>query len=330
MIVYNIHRTMSQGLKNLGNTCSVNTLVQCIGHCDYLRDMLLTVQLSNDNNNSRNGDSMSITEELARVIKHLWVDKIPIAPIRFLKTLFYHFSGIMTPGEQLDMSELWMLVVDKINDETGQPAPDPNINGADTEAFKQAWKSHNQKCMSRWLQTVQGWTATRIRCSSCDKETVMYEPFCSLGLDVCHGHTSLDQMFDVLFRKEKIESRECDHCKAHHPAVKSTTVCMYPKVLVIYFKRFGNIEGGGMKKLANPIHLPMNMRFARLDGVYSLCSIGNHIGCLDGGHYFSTARDNKGNWYMYDDATVSQINNVSQVLSTNREAYMLVYELKKN
>lgn len=324
---------MSQGLHNLGNTCSVNTLVQCICHCSYLREMLLPAAQLGDEN-GRDGARKGITAEIARLLKRLWIDRKAVAPTGLLKAIFSSFGGIMTPGEQLDMSELWMLLSDKINDETGKPAEYPNIqghgSGADLEAFRRAWNSHNSKCMSAWLQAVQGWTATRIRCGSCSREAVMYEPFCSLGLDVCQGHTGLDQMFDMMFRKEEVARRECDYCKGHHPAVKSTTICMYPKVLVVYFKRFGSTVDGRMKKLSNPINIPTNMRFAKLDGIYRLCAIGNHVGCLDGGHYFATARCEDGSWNVCDDASISGINDIGIVLSANREAYMLVYELKKN
>lgn len=104
---------------------------------------------------------------------------------------------------------------------------------------------------------------------------------------------------------------------------------MYPNVLVCCFKRFEVLPDGSTKKITDAIPIPMNIRFENTDGIYRLCSIGNHVGSIHGGHYYATAKNNDGKWYTYDDIHISMIDDITQVLKNNKNAYILFYELDK-
>lgn len=315
---------MLQGLQNLGNTCYINTLLQCIGHCGHLRTWLLTEK------GLLTGDNHPLTTELARVTHEMWGENKSLAPFRFLKTLFVCLQGFLSHGEQMDISELWMLLVDKINTEIGVKHHNPDITGgSDTEGFLKAWRGHNRDGMSHWLMQVQGWTLTRIQCSRCQKTAMLYEPFCCLGLDMLSGVESKDmaEMFANMFKKESIQERECDYCHQRAPATKSTSICMYPNVLVCCFKRFEMTPQGRAKKRNDAIHVPLSIKLNHSDQVYHLASIANHVGSLDGGHYFATAKNPDGKWHMYDDISITPKEDTSKFTQNNRDAYMLFYEL---
>lgn len=331
---------MYQGLQNLGNTCSINTLVQCIGHSRHLRGWLLSEEARAPAQDDRRGQQgqLQVSTELAKIVHEMWVEHRSPTPYHFLKAVFKSLGGMLVPGDQHDLLELWTLVVDKINDEVGTRWVVPDIDGEreNVEAFAASWERHNCKCMSRWLQNVQGWTSIAVRCDGCGESTVYFEPFVCLGLDMNSDDTNMEQMFKTMYRVERVESRECDWCKGICSATKKTKVCMYPRVLVLYFKRFDVMPNGRTNKLTNEVNIPMNIRFSSYDtSIYTLCAIGNHIGTMDGGHYFAVARGSDGGdcgnrdnkWYLFDDSSVVKLDDVSEVLKNNREAYMLVYEL---
>lgn len=326
---------MLQGLQNLGNTCSINTLIQCIGHCDHLRNWLLSYEQNKEHEKREECEGkrgkISICEELARITREMWVDGLSLAPIRFIKALFFCIGNNMRHGEQLDILELWMLLVDKINNEIGKKENCASVQGGnDTEGFMKAWNSHNQICISSWLKSLQGWMITKVKCKACDKTANMYEPFCCLGLDVHSNNGNMEKMFDTLFTMEDILERSCDFCNTRAAGKKSSNICMYPTVLVVYFKRFETIANGATKKLTDAIDIPLHIRFGGLEETYHLCSIGNHIGSLDGGHYYATAKNPDGKWYIYDDINITQIEDISIITKNNNNAYMLFYELNKS
>lgn len=334
---------MLEGLQNLGNTCSVNTLIQCIGHCDHLRAWLLSVNGDGDTNRAGEGGKPLLSRELARITREMWMEKKSLAPWLFLKTLFASLEGMVQRGEQMDLSELWMLLVDRINEEIGTRKEDALIEGgvgdaggvggggagggAGAEEFTRAWKVHNERCMSPWLQEVQGWTQTQIACHRCGKSARLYEPFCFLGLDIHESTGDMSQMFKRMFQEEQIGERECDHCKSRAAATKNTNICMYPRVLVCCFKRFAMTPHGTAHKCSDAIQIPLHIRFSHVAGTYSLQSIGNHLGSLQGGHYYAIAKNPDGRWAMYDDISITEVPDITTVIKNNRDAYMLFYEL---
>lgn len=324
---------MLQGLQNMGNTCSINTLIQCIGHCEYLRNWLLTEEpneINYENEEEKRSNKLYMSKEMARITREMWVDNKSLAPIRFLKAVYSCLRGMIRPGEQLDICELWMLLVDKINSEVGKQERDISVRGEkDVDGFLQAWKSYNEKCMSRWLKQVQGWTTTSINCDHCKKCTRLYEPFCSLSLDIQTKDKGMDKMFETMFQKEQIGDRECDLCNTRSSAEKSVNVSMYPNVLVCCFKRFKVLPDGSAKKITDAIQIPINIHFENTEGVYRLCSIGNHVGSIDGGHYYATAKNSDGKWYIYDDINITNVEDITPILKNNKSAYILFYELDK-
>lgn len=314
---------MLQGLQNLGNTCSVNTLLQCIGHTKRLRTWLLE-----NMDNQVDDNRLLLSRELSRITYEMWVDNKSLAPFLFMRAFFESLRELPR-GQQHDMMELWMLLVDKMNSEIGTPQTTPRIEGgSDTEGFAKAWECHNGKCMSAWLKQIQGWTVTSIQCRACGGVAKLYEPFCCLELAMSAGDKSGDvaEMFKTMFQAEEIEERSCDHCNSRAPASKETSICMYPEVLVCCFKRFEITQSGHTQKRNDPIDVPMCIKPAQIDQKYQLCSIGNHVGSLHGGHYYATAKNPDGTWNSYDDISISHVSNIHEVIQNNRDAYMLFYE----
>jgi hypothetical protein len=68
---------MPKGLVNIGNTCSINTVIQCIGHCPTIRNFILTPDIPFIKLKNRN---YSIYEELKDVFSHLWINNNSSTP----------------------------------------------------------------------------------------------------------------------------------------------------------------------------------------------------------------------------------------------------------
>ena len=60
--------------------------------------------------------------------------------------------------------------------------------------------------------------------------------------------------------------------------------------------------------------------------VYDLYGVVNHFGSLNGGHYTAFGKGIDGNWYNYNDSSVS---NASKKELTSPAAYMLFYRRRE-
>lgn len=110
-------------------------------------------------------------------------------------------------------------------------------------------------------------------------------------------------------------------------------------MLVLHLKRF-SFDGGVRTKINTKVIFPLNLNLSQRISVdshafavqlplYELYGVINHIGTVDGGHYFSFGRISVADgtlWYKFDDSIVTQIGSAD--LQSNN-AYVLFYRLKQ-
>jgi ubiquitin C-terminal hydrolase len=106
---------MHQGLVNVGNTCSINTLIQCLGHCPTFLDTILNRSIIAT---KRPNHEFSIYDELKEVFVYLWVKNHTIIPQRFISAFYESIGDSYVRGDQFDLTEMWMLLLNNIIEET--------------------------------------------------------------------------------------------------------------------------------------------------------------------------------------------------------------------
>ena len=123
----------------------------------------------------------------------------------------------------------------------------------------------------------------------------------------------------------------CQSCFGYSYAREKTTIVEpLPRALIIQLKRFP--FDGSDRKIKTFVRYKMEYRnlISRND-LYQLSAVLLHNGSLSGGHYTAmTKHPRDGRWYRYNDSHVEKID--SRSLSTNlitSKAYVLIY-LKEN
>jgi len=105
----------------------------------------------------------------------------------------------------------------------------------------------------------------------------------------------------------------CDSCNKLTIASKKYTVKNCSKHLIVYLKRFNNINKNNI-----PIEIPLKWKYdTTLQGAII------HYGSLNGGHYVYIGKYNN-KWYLFNDNMVSSINE-HQLTSILNNAYCLYY-----
>lgn len=328
-----------QGLANLGNTCYINTLVQCLGHVRCFRRWML----------SERGASGAFTQELQQLLAMMWNGQQSVAPRRFVECMVKVFD-LGSIGEQHDLWEVFLRVIDRISWEdrsemvsideraAGRGRSGSSSSTAMDILYKmavKAWTGYHPRGFRTFDAMMEGLQVHQVQCMECKKCFHNFEPFMVLNIDMDMDARAVDHCVRSYFGTEQLHEWSCDHCKRVQPAEKTVRIWQFPDVLTVALKRFEVVEGGrGARKIRTAVDIPQHLRFdeessirgvSNGETVYELRSIGLHHGFMNHGHYTCVA-NHKNKWIHYDDMQVSEVDDIDKFCSQNAHAYLLIYE----
>lgn len=179
-------------------------------------------------------------------------------------------------------------------------------------------------------QILGGYLKTSVRCLSCNHESVTFQHFEDLLLDIRKANT-LDEALDLYFARERLEDMgyKCESCKKKVSATKQFSLERAPISLCIQLKRFSIVGNKLNKHITIRQHLNLSKYSSRKNPhetlQYRLVSMVTHLGASQHcGHYTAIGLTETGSYYQFDDSFVRQ-NSIQNVLNTN--AYIIFYEL---
>jgi ubiquitin C-terminal hydrolase len=317
----------SGGLGNLGLTCAINALIQCITHTSSLRSFFI--------NNTFNESTLAY--QFKDVIQLLYIQQATVAPKALLHRLYSLFPNSFHHGEQHDICELWMLISDKIAEEVGQNIPPPpktleeDPNNLENKLHHVLYQCNN-KTTSQWIETIQGIQISILQCknNACLEQYYNPELFTTITVDIpTDKPTDLAELLLDFYKIEEMDGWKCDKCTQCLGAKKQSKLLKLPKVLIIVIKRFLMTEDGSFKKIHNGVNISNDLEFTfdNKTHKYKLNGYGNHLGSYHGGHYTASVcnTENEVNkWLYYDDTHYSELRDIDFI--SNKEAYILFYE----
>jgi ubiquitin C-terminal hydrolase len=312
------------GLANLGNTCYLNSVIQCLSHTHELNYFL-------DNKYEKNSNYI-LLNQWNDLRKLMWHKNCIIAPKRFVlflqrvaksenNTLFSNFS-------QNDVSELMYFIFDIFHNylkENVNYSPKKNTK---IEKYKQ--QVYNSE-YSIILKLFQGIQLTRIRRMD-DKKLLSEIPemFFIIQLSVsdemnCTIEMCIDDYCSAEVLDEDNQYAVSENSDEKIDALKDTCFYELPQILIISLKRFGNNSRKKKNVVVLDEELDLDKYCQTGNNMYELYGINLHIGDLGGGHYMAAIKNKE--WFLMNDTSVSKI--TFNELKTNYQAYCLFYR-KKN
>ena len=330
-----------QGLENLGSTCAINSLIQIICRTTYLRNIIL-----NDNIPLN-----TLSHELKEILDLMHNKNHSLSPKRFINRLYNHMNGIFNIGEQIDISELWMFLYDKLAIELGksqsilQPMTlDPEICIEDNVSLSLCKPLHdycdyvlrkmNNNKTSEWLKSSQGIFLNMVKCDNCNHINYNFEPFISIPLDIPETSSSLPSVANMLRNYLQVQKLhgdwKCDKCKTFSHYSKAVKLWKLPRVLIFTIQRFLNTAKKNIKPICvnKTLCVKTNSVISNMenDMVYVCSSFAMHYGNLFGGHYTAICK-NDDKYILYDDINISQLNkcNIDRLYENNKDVYMIIY-----
>ncbi|XP_056329355.1 ubiquitin carboxyl-terminal hydrolase 2a isoform X1 [Danio aesculapii] len=330
------------GLRNLGNTCFMNSILQCLSNTQSLRDYCLHNSHRRDLNNN-NRTHTALMEEFAKLIQTMWTSSSSeaVSPSEF-KTQIQRYAPRFVGYNQQDAQEFLRFLLDGLHNEVNRVTVRPRGNTEDfdhlpdEEKGKKMWSKYLEREDSKIVDLFVGQLKSSLTCSECGYCSTVFDPFWDLSLPIAkkgYGEVSLMDCMRLFTKEDVLDGDEkptCYRCKARRRCTKKFTVQKFPKILVLHLKRFSEARIR-TSKLSTFVNFPMkdlDLREFASDrsssAVYNLYAVSNHSGTTMGGHYTAyCCNPENGEWYTYNDSRVTPMS-ASQVRSS--DAYVLFYE----
>lgn len=306
------------GFRNLGNTCYLNSVLQCLTYTPPLANFCLRNQHSSVCEAWNGHCPLCLVEK--RIVRSLNSD-IPLdAPLKIQSSLEL-FAKHFRTGRQEDAHEFLRYLIEACNDVC-------------VKLYK-ARNSQGGKASKREPDTIVkdifgGVLQSQVKCLSCGAESNKMDEIMDISLDILHA-SSLKEAFCRYFQSELLDGNNkyrCEKCKKLSTARKQMSIFQAPNVLVIQLKRFEDIYGGKIdrniifeERLALSGHMCRDSQDVRSE--YTLFGTIVHSGySQDSGHYYAYVKDQYSQWYCCNDAHVSSAT-LQTVLS--EKVYMLFF-----
>ena len=180
------------GLMNLGNTCFINSSLQCLFNIKELSNYFLSdVYLKEINKENSQGSKGLITQGFADLFKEIkTTNSSKLNPIQFLRT-FFKINKSLYAGMQHDAQEFLSILLDNLHEDLNRITKkhyaileEQKKNETDEEASERFWTYHKMREDSIIVDLFHGQFKSKISCVDCGNLSINYEPFIFLGLPI--------------------------------------------------------------------------------------------------------------------------------------------------
>ncbi len=314
----------NKGLKNKGNTCFMNSILQCLPDVSPLREAILK-NLGKAQGADGTDDIAMECADLISKLRDAAIEEGSYDPESFVKNALTTILGKeYSVGTQEDAHEFLTKLLGRL--------------------------VRTETTVSELITCD---LVNSVKCQNCNRTS---EKIDRGGLGVSVEIPESDNVKNLtkdclnkFFGKEEFSGKNkyyCEKCKKKVDADKQLKLQKAPRVLIIQLKRFNyNKENKEEKKIKTSISFPtqnldlkdfITQNDSDDNTKYDLIGIAFHRGrSLKGGHYISLSKDYRTKkWYKYNDSDVTQIEDmkIQEIASEGKynsfNPYILFYQIQ--
>ncbi|CRK96087.1 CLUMA_CG009523, isoform A [Clunio marinus] len=177
------------GLRNHGNTCFMNAVLQCLSHTDILAEYFVLDQYKadlrkrNKINSRKFGTKGELTEQLALVLKALWTCKDASEYSTNFKEVVERYGAQFRSSTQHDAQEFLFWLLDKVHEDlnTAKQRKYKSIKnnyGRPDEVIAAETLANYMRCNNSFVQAVfRAQFRSSLTCPRCHKQSNTFDPF---------------------------------------------------------------------------------------------------------------------------------------------------------
>jgi ubiquitin carboxyl-terminal hydrolase 4/11/15 len=177
------------GLNNLGNTCFMNSALQCLTHTEPLTEYFLENRHQDEINRTNPlGMGGKIAEAYADLVKRMWDGRAGcLSPSEF-KWVLSRFAPQFSGFRQHDSQELLAFLLDGLHEDLNRVTNKPYIEVKEADGrpeevvASETWDNYLKRNQSIIVDAFMGQLKSTLVCPECNKVSVTFDPFNVISL----------------------------------------------------------------------------------------------------------------------------------------------------
>jgi len=220
------------GLNNLGNTCFMNSALQCLSHAAPLTRLFLSGNFRQDlNTENPLGTGGKLANAYEQTLKELWMrSNARSTSPTMLKRAIALFAPRFAGFQQHDAQEFLAYLLDGLHEDLNRIREAPYVEMPDVEeeedmavAGSRAWDAHRRRNDSLVMDSFYGQFKSTCVCPQCNRVSVSFDAFNHVSLEIPQEQNAIVPLTVLLIRAAtpsrpgSLPVRYAMHVRRDHP-----------------------------------------------------------------------------------------------------------------
>ncbi|KAL4474713.1 hypothetical protein ABPG72_002306 [Tetrahymena utriculariae] len=199
------------GLQNLGNTCFMNSALQCLSNVEELTTFMVNNDYVNDLNPENSlGANGHLAVSYADLVRDIWQGSDSSVSPHYLKKVIGKFAPQFYGYSQQDSQELLSYLLDGLHEDLNRIKKKPLVEaidysgGKDQEMALEFFKNYKKRNDSVISDLMVGQFKSTLICpdKNCRKISITFDPFLTLSVPIPRV-TKEDVLFYIIFKDHR-------------------------------------------------------------------------------------------------------------------------------